>query len=105
VSPLFLFTPYVSLLLAFLFVWGMVVVADSPMFSTLVAQHAPIASRGSTLTMVNCIGFSITIVSIQLLSACTTTIDPRYIYMLLGVGPALGLLGLYRYGSAKVDPA
>ncbi len=102
VSPLFLFVPNASHLLAFLFIWGMAVVADSPMFSTLVAQHAPIASRGTTLTLVNCIGFSITIVSIQLLNTYTATIDPRYIYMLLGVGPVLGLLALYRYRSGKV---
>jgi len=66
-SPIiFLFTS-LPVFISFLFFWGMVVVADSPLFSTLVAQNAPQETRGTSLTIVNCIGFSITIISIQCL--------------------------------------
>ncbi len=85
-SPLF-FT-------AFLIFWGLVVIADSPLFSTLVAQNAPQANKGTALTIVNSIGFAITIFSIQLTDQLVTNMDPRYAYLMLGMGPALGLLAL-----------
>ncbi len=46
-------------------------------------------------TIVNCIGFSITIISIQLINILSNSWNPRYIYMLLAVGPILGILALY----------
>jgi MFS family permease len=95
-SPLFLSgTPFFIFLL-FLFFWGLVVVADSPLFSTLVAQNAPEQSRGTSLTIVNCIGFAITIVSIQILNLWFQNLNVRYIYMLLAIGPLLGVLALLR---------
>jgi MFS family permease len=90
-SPLFLFSDSVSILIFFLFIWGLVVIADSPLFSTLVAQSAPEESRGTAITMVNCIGFSITIISIQFINALSVKLDAQYIYMLLAIGPLLGL--------------
>jgi len=95
-SPLFLFAPSAVALIAFLFFWGLVVIADSPLFSTLVAQSAPIESRGTSLTIVNCIGFSITIVSIQFLNLLADHIHGQFIYMLLAIGPVLGLIALLR---------
>lgn len=94
VSPLFLFANAMPVFIAFLFVWSIAVIADSPLFSTLVAQNAPLAVKGSSLTIVNSIGFAITIVSIQLVTALKTPADIQYIYMLLAVGPVLGLVAL-----------
>jgi MFS family permease len=93
-SPLFLFSSSVFLFILFLFFWGIVVIADSPLFSTLVAQNAPKESRGTSLTIVNCIGFSITIVSIQAISFISNKINSQYIYLPLAIGPILGLLAL-----------
>ena len=73
----------------------MVVVADSPLFSTLVAQNAKAESKGTALAIVNCIGFSITIISIQLINMLSFSLNTTYIYMLLAIGPVLGLLALY----------
>jgi MFS family permease len=84
----------VLLLIVFLLFWGMVVAGDSPMFSTLVAQNAAAEIKGTALTIVNCIGFSITIVSIQLLNILRNIIDPRFIYVILAAGPILGLIAL-----------
>lgn len=95
-SPLFLFAPSAALLVAFLFFWGLVVIADSPLFSTLVAQSAPPESRGTSLTIVNCIGFSITIVSIQFINMLSSLMSNQYVYMLLAVGPIIGLIALWR---------
>lgn len=95
-SPLFLLSNSEIVLLAFLFVWGTTVVADSPLFSTLVAQNVPEQVRGSSLTIVNCIGFSITIVSIQVTKILAGYIDAQYLYMILAIGPVLGLVALYK---------
>jgi len=90
VSPLVLGGSSPALLVGFLVFWGIVVVADSPLFSTLVAQNAPATSRGTALTLVNCIGFAITIISIQLLNGLLIWADASYLYMILAVGPAVG---------------
>ena len=95
-SPLFLLNPSAILFLFFLFVWGIAVVPDSPLFSSLVALHAPEISRGSAITIVTCIGFAITIISIQFLGAWLKNTDQRYVFILMGIGPALGLLFLSR---------
>ncbi|SFR52313.1 Predicted arabinose efflux permease, MFS family [Robiginitalea myxolifaciens] len=93
-SPWILSQSSYLLLLLFLLIWGMVVIADSPLFSTLVAGNAAAANRGTALTIVNCIGFAITIVSIQLLTALHTRSDSTAIYLILGLGPLFGLLAM-----------
>jgi MFS family permease len=80
--------------LLFLLVWGITVVGDSPQFSALNALNAPPALVGSALTIVNCIGFSITIVSIQLLGFASHFIDTRWLFLLLVVGPLAGLYAM-----------
>jgi MFS family permease len=87
-SPLFF--------ILFLMFWGIVVIADSPLFSTLVASSAASATKGTALTIVNCIGFSITIISIQLLTIIRTQTNSNYIYWLLAIGPLIGLLFIYK---------
>ena len=92
-SPL-VFYASPALFLAFLLFWGAVVAGDSPQFSALNARFAPPTLIGSALTIANCIGFSITIVSIQLLSALAGSVDLAYLFVPLGIGPALGLMAL-----------
>ena len=96
VSPLLFLVGSPSVFLAFLLFWGMVVVADSPLFSTLVAQNTTPEMTGTALTLVNCIGFAVTIVSIQILNLLLTSIDSTYIYTLLAIGPIIGLIALSR---------
>ena len=93
-SPLMFYSESVIFMLGFLIFWGLVVIADSPLFSTLVAQNADPETKGTALTIVNCIGFAITIVSIQMMTYLQDVFDPKYLYMILAVGPFLGLLGL-----------
>lgn len=93
ISPLGFQLPF-SLLLIFLLIWGFMVVADSPMFSTLVAQHAPAENKGTALTIVNCIGFAITIVSIQLLNSLFLLLPADFLFVPLAAGPMFGLISL-----------
>lgn len=95
-SPLFFTTDFEILFIVFLIFWGMVVITDSPLFSTLIAQNAPAESKGTALTIVNCIGFSITIISIQLINSLQSLSDSNYTYMILAIGPFLGLLALVK---------
>lgn len=95
-SPLILSKGPTPLFIFFLFAWGMSVVADSPLFSTLVAHNCTPSSKGASLTIVNCIGFSITIFSIQLINSLINESNANYIYLLLAIGPILGLMALFR---------
>ncbi len=103
-SPLAIIATSPLVLITFLIFWGLVVIADSPLFSTLVAQNTEAETRGTALTIVNSIGFAITIISIQLLGFLLERINPGYIYLTLTIGPILGLLALYRKPSASGEP-
>jgi MFS family permease len=80
----------------FLLFWGIVVVGDSPQFSALNARYAPTHLVGSALTIVNCIGFAITVVSIQLLKGALPIFGAQFMFLLLIPGPLLGLFALQR---------
>ncbi|MFT4606909.1 MAG: MFS family permease [Urechidicola sp.] len=92
-SP-FLFLAEWPVFILFMLVWGVTVIGDSPQFSTLTAQNAPREYVGSALTIVNSIGFLITVVSIQLTSNLLPVLGVQYIFWLLIPGPVLGLLAL-----------
>ncbi|MFT0713455.1 MFS transporter [Flagellimonas lutimaris] len=100
-SPLLFAQGSQVLFVAFLIFWGMVVIADSPLFSTLVAQNASAEIKGTALTIVNCIGFAITIVSIQLLNEMRTWTNSNMVYMMLALGPILGLVALISKNSTS----
>lgn len=96
ISPFLITTPSTTLFLLFMFCWGFVVIADSPLFSTLIAKNALSTYKGSALTLVNCIGFSVTIISIQLINWASTYIDATHVYVLLAIGPILGVASLVK---------
>ena len=96
ISPLFLQTESSIVFISFLLFWGVVVIADSPLFSTLVAHNAESEIKGTALTIVNSIGFTITIISIQVISQLSISVEPSYLFLILAIGPALGLVGLYK---------
>ena len=92
-SPLlFDLPPFIFLL--FLVFWGVFVVGDSPQFSALAAKTAPPQFVGSALTIINSIGFAISIVSIQFLNYLLTVIEVKFLFIPLLIGPMLGLIAL-----------
>ena len=93
-SPLLFLISSAPVFITFLLFWGSVVIMDSPLFSTLVAQNAAQEIRGTALTIVNCIGFAITILSIQLINWMWILTQSNTIYILLALGPILGLFAL-----------
>jgi MFS family permease len=94
VSPLFVFNSSPILFVLFLFIWGLAVIADSPMLSALVAQNAPVQSKGTSITIVNCIGFSFTIISVEFMSWLYNNVHLQYIYTFLAIGPILSIIAL-----------
>ena len=92
------------MLIVFFIFWGLVVIADSPLFSTLVAQNASPETKGTALTFVNSIGFFITIISIQLLNLISKIIDFEYMFMILAIGPVLGLAALFSNRQKSMLP-
>jgi MFS family permease len=80
----------------FMLFWGFMAAADSPQFSALVAASAPPSVRGSAITITICIGFAISIVTIQLLAYMQSIIAPGYLLLLLAPGPIVGVLLLNR---------
>lgn len=97
--PLVFLMGNTMLFLLFLVFWGMVVIADSPLFSTMVAQNAIPEFKGTALTIVNCIGFTITIISIQLLNYLTQLSATIWVFVLLVLGPIFGLYHLFSKNS------
>lgn len=86
-APLFWF-------LVWLAVWGLTAAGDSPQFSTLTASNAPKHAVGSVLTLTNCIGFALSIVSIELFTSLAQqySLDPLLPW--LGLGPLLGIIAM-----------
>lgn len=95
VSPLFFLTS-IPVFILFLIFWGIMVVGDSPQFSALTAKTAPKELVGTALTIVTSIGFFITIFSIELTSKLSQVLDPGYIFLILIIGPMLGLKSMKR---------
>ena len=81
-----------AVFLGWLLLWGATVSGDSPQFSALTAGNAPPAVVGSVLTFTNCIGFAISVVSIELFVAATQRWPLGAVLPWLALGPALGLL-------------
>lgn len=82
------------LFIPFMIFWGLVVIADSPLFSTLVAQNVNPAIKGTAISLVTSIGFALTIISIQALSFLAANMDGKYIFTFLITGPLFGSLSI-----------
>lgn len=84
------------LFIIFVLIWGFTISADSPQFSTLVAQTAPPATKGTALTFVVCIGFAITIAGIQCLGYVIHHHSGLFPFLALAPGPLIGVSVFYR---------
>lgn len=100
-SPLIFASDLFALVLFFWLVWGWSVAADSPQFSSLSAQTAPSDAVGSALTMINAVGFTITIIAVQLTGWLLTYLPVQWVMWLLIPGPILGLLSLRRLQTLR----
>ena len=77
-------------------VWGVAVIADSAQFSAAVAELSDPMLVGTMLTVQTCLGFLLTMASIQLLPWVQAWLGWRYAFALLAPGPFLGMLAMAR---------
>ena len=87
-------SPMAALIL--IMVWGFTVVADSAQFSALVSEHAPRDHVGTALTLQTCVGFLLTMVTIELMPRVAAATGWRWASLLLVPGPLLGALAMSR---------
>jgi MFS family permease len=83
-APLWLWAPWLLL-------WGATVSGDSPQFSALTATNAPRAMVGSVLTLVNSIGFALSVATITLFAGLAAAWPLTQVLPWLAVGPVLGV--------------
>jgi MFS family permease len=77
-------------LVALTIFWGATVVADSAQFSTCVTELADPRYIGTALTIQTCIGFLLTMVTIEIIPRLVSIVGWRYAFMVLAPGPFLG---------------
>jgi MFS transporter, DHA1 family, inner membrane transport protein len=92
-APWLMSAPLIWFLL-WLAIWGMTAAGDSPQFSTLTASNAPKQAVGSVLTLTNCIGFALSIVSIELFTNLAQEQQLATLLPWLGIGPLLGIVAM-----------
>ncbi len=76
--------------------WGFSVVADSAQFSALVSEHAPRDHIGTALTLQTCVGFLLTMITIELLPRVAEATSWRWASLLLVPGPLFGAAAMRR---------
>ena len=88
--------------LGLLIVWGFFVISDSPQFSAISARVCPQHLVGTALTTQNCIGFSISMITIFLTTSFYESLGLYFVWILLP-GPVLGLIFFCRqFGFLKL---
>ncbi len=74
-----------------LMLWGFFVISDSPQFSAISASVCPKHLVGTALTTQNCVGFSISMITIFLTTHFNESLGLYFVWILLP-GPILGLI-------------
>ena len=82
------------IMIAVMIVWGLTVVPDSALFSTLVADAAPPERVGSIMTIQTAIGFLLTAVTVQLTPIAAEAFGWPIVLAIMAIGPAFGVLAM-----------
>jgi MFS family permease len=93
-------SPY--LLVIVCVVWGASVIADSAMFSTALSESVDARYVGTALTIQTAIGFTLTVVSIQLVPVVVDVAGWSSAALLLAAGPILGAISMGKLARSRV---
>jgi MFS family permease len=94
-----LFTGNPALLVIVAAIWGATVVADSAQFSACVTELGDPQYMGTALTIQTCIGFLLTMGSIELIPRLVSIVGWRWAFAALAPGPAFGVWSMLRLRS------
>ncbi len=83
-------------------IWGITIVSDSAQFSASVTELSDRTLVGTMLTVQTCIGFLLTLVTIQVMPYVVTGLGWTYAFMILAIGPVIGIWAMARL---RADPA
>lgn len=86
-------------------IWGMSVISDSAQFSAAVTEFADAPYLGTALTFQMCIGFLITIFSINLIPIVQSIIGWEWVFAVLSIGPVLGLISMTKFRIYEIKSA
>ncbi|EDL66777.1 MFS transporter [Bacillus sp. SG-1] len=84
------------------FIWGVFVISDSAQFSAGVTEFAESDYVGTALTFQMCVGFLITIFSINLIPYMQKLLGWEWVFSILAIGPLLGMLSMVKFKSYEV---
>lgn len=85
-----------ALAIGLAFLWGFTVVADSAQFSACIVSLSPPDYVGTMLTVQTSLGFLLTAGTIGLLPVAMAGLGPAWGFALLGIGPLLGAIAMWR---------
>lgn len=88
---------YMWLTLVLSIIWGISIIADSAQFSAAVSEAADPESVGTALTFQMCIGFLITIFSINLIPFIQKMVGWEWVFAILAIGPILGIVSMFKF--------
>jgi len=83
-----------------LLVWGIAIIPDSALYSTMVADAAPADRAGSLMTLQTALGFLVTALTVQGLPLLAAGVGWPWALAALALGPAVGLRALSGFASA-----
>lgn len=93
----------VWLVLPVLVVWGILVIPDSALFSSLVADAAPPERAGSIMTLQNALGFLLTAFTVQVTPLMAEAMGWAWVIALMALGPAGGVLAMRAHARAQAE--
>ena len=85
-----------GLLTALCLLWGFAVVADSAQFSAAVSELTDPRYVGTALTVQTCLGFVLSVATIQLVPPLVARIGWTWVFAVLAPGPLFGIVSMAR---------
>lgn len=99
----FTFTHSIWLTFIVAIIWGASIISDSAQFSAAVSEVAEGKYVGTALTFQMCIGFLITIFSINLIPIIQKVIGWEWVFIILAIGPILGTIAMFKYKKFELN--
>lgn len=86
-------------------IWGASVIADSAQFSAAVSDFAEPEYTGTALTFQMCIGFLISVISINLIPVFQMWMGWEWVFAILSIGPVLGMAAMWKVRAYEKNSA